>query len=348
MSDSQNVPKERVRIFNRAGLPVAEFQTQVERSWVIGDEGRARFYYANRNSDIVNENVLQFGNWLLVQNSLLPAWVGVIDAPRRWQSHEVEVSAYTPQRVFEWRRGPIEEIHNQTPGALFTILINKINSAETTILRPGNIYQGVSIQETLNPTLLSRDLQRIYERSGEEYTFRPVVDSNGRLAVYCDWLQTLGESTQAILQSGEGGNLEDSRRIWIEDDPIVNDVLAYGDGETWASKPLATAGDVASQQKYGLRQSSEEYSGVTNVSTLETNAIQKIAETKEPIRTGKVNAINIGDTFKYIGLGNRLTLRFEKVGFTGTAKYDTRIRIIGMQYKPEDKNKIELVIEELL
>lgn len=345
--DSNTVPQERVRIFNRQGLPVAEFQAAVERSWVIGDEGRARFSYANRNAQIVNEDVLEFGNWLLVENDSIPPWIGVIDPPRTWQAREVQISAYTPERIFSWRRGPIEEILNLSAGNIFATLIGKINIAEPTVLRVGNIYQSQQIQETLNPTILNDDLQRIYERSGEEYQFRPVV-SNGRLVVYADWVDVLGINTQAILQSGEGGNLEDSSKLWVEDDPILNNILAYGDGETWTSRPVAVVGDVASQQKYGLRQGVEEYSGVTNVATLQQNGNEKLKTEKQPTRTGKLSALNVGETFKHIGLGNLFRLRYDKAGFTGTAKYETLIRVIGMKYDSMDKNMIELVIQEIL
>jgi len=347
MSDSQTVPQERVRIFRRDGRAVAEFETLVERSWVIGDEARARFYCASRDTDIVNDDVLQFGNWVLVENDKLPAWVGVIDTPRRWDAREVEISAYTPERVFSWRRGPIEEVLDMSAGEVFVKLIQKINAAEQTLLREGQVFIGPTIQETLNPTLLNRDLRRIYERSGEEYRFRPVVE-NGRLRVYCDWVDVLGNDTQAILQAGDGGNLEENNKMLVEDDPLINEWFAYGDGETWTSKPSATVNNQLSIQKYGLRQGVQEYSGVTNEATLVTNANQELSTTREPLRTGKINALNVGDTFSQLALGNRLTLRLEKIGFTGTAQYETLVRIIGMKYDPEDKNVIELVTEEVI
>ena len=77
MADPNNTPQDRVRIFDRTGKALAEFRTSVNRSLVIGDEGRAQFDYPSRKREVVNYDVLRPGNWLFVQNDSLPPWVGV-------------------------------------------------------------------------------------------------------------------------------------------------------------------------------------------------------------------------------------------------------------------------------
>jgi len=340
------IPQERVRIFDRQGYPLAEFQTLVERSWVIGDEGRAQFSYPSRKTDVVNEKVLQFGNWLLVENDSLPPWVGVLDVPREWEARDVTVSAYTPERVFSWRIGPPEEVIDTSAGDIFETLIQRTNEAETTILRVGSIYKDGDLEITLNPHPYSDDLLDIYDRSGQEYGWRPVV-KNGKLLVYADWVEKLGAETQSILQSGEGGNLEASNKMLVEDAPIVNSFFAFGDGETWKSRPQETVTDASSIQKYGLREYAEEMQGVKNADTLRENAQERLDSTKEPDRLFGVTALNLDDTFSSIDLGNTMKLRFEKIGFSTGVEYETDIRIVGMDYNPLEANKIEMVVEEL-
>lgn len=58
---SNNVPQDRIRIFNRDGFPLAEFRASIDRSWVCGDEGRATFTYPSRKTEIVNSNILKIG-----------------------------------------------------------------------------------------------------------------------------------------------------------------------------------------------------------------------------------------------------------------------------------------------
>ena len=242
MTDSTTMPAERIRIFDRGGAPIAEFQATIERSYLIGEEGRAQFAYPIRKTDVVNERVLQFGNWLLIENTKLPPWVGVIDTPREWSARVVTVSAYTPEHVFGWRRGPLEEKLTGSAGSIFSKILTYVNQAEHTVMREGEIWKGgTQREETLNPTPLNEDLRRITERSGEEYQFRPVIDAAGKLVVYCDWHEQLGTETGVFLHEGKGGgNVEAVGTILTEDGPIINEVFAYGDGETWQSKPTVT------------------------------------------------------------------------------------------------------------
>lgn len=351
MADPNTTPVDRVRIFNPDGFPLCEFRTNVQRSWVIGDEGRALFTLASRKTELVNDTVLRFGNWLLVENSALPAWVGVLDTPRNWSSRTVTVCAYTPEHVFGWRRGPLEEVLTGSAGTIFEKLLGYVNLSEMTILRVGDIFRGgTQRQETINPTSLNRDLKRLQERSLEEYQWRPIVDPSGRLFVYADWLSLLGIDTSFILHEGKsGGNVEASDRIMVEDGPIYNDVMGYGDSMSWQSKPFAVAKDNESIGKYTLRQISKGYSGVADPNTLLANASAHLAAVKDANRVFRLNAINIGDTFKYMSLGNRMGLRFENMGFMGSnTGFQTRIRILGMAYEGAQPNKINLTVEERL
>lgn len=343
MSTSSSVPKDRIRIFNREGFVLAEFRASVDRSWAIGDEGRAAFTYPSRKTDVANDDVLRFGNWLLIENDTLPAWVGVIDVPQEWDARNVTVCAYTPERVFSWRIGPPEEVLTGSPGSVFEKLLQRVNQAESTVIRAGDIDRGGNqMEETINPTPLNEDLQRIFERSGEEYQWRPVILDN-RLVVYADWMPRLGIDTGVILQEGKGGgNIEAASSILVEDGPIVNDLFAYGDGLTWQTKPSSRIIDPSSIGRYGLRQSSEEYTGVSNTATLQTNGTQRVKQFRNGTRTYRLNALNVGDTFKYLGLGNRFTVHFETIRFG----YEAAVRVLGMVYDTDARNKVELTVEE--
>lgn len=351
MANTNTTPQDRIRIFDHNGTPLAEFRASVERSWAIGGEGRALFNYASRKSDIVNETVLQFGNWILIENTALPAWVGVIDTPRYWNGRQVAVHAYTAEHVFGWRVGPAEEVLTGSAGTIFENLISKLNAQEATVIQSGNIWRGgTQRQETINPNKLSENLKRLYERSNEEYRFRPVINTNGQLVVFADWVASLGTQTTALLLEGAGGgNMEAVDNILVEDEEITNDISGYGDGLTWTSKPTASVRDLASIGKYGLRQGSMEYPGVANIQPIITNISDLLKNKKQPVRTFHIFAINKGDTFKYISLGNVLKLRLVDAGFiAGGRGFESSVRIMGMAYNPNVKNKIELVVREVV
>jgi hypothetical protein len=351
MADSNTTPQDRVRIFTRTGSPVAEFRASVERSWSIGDEGRAQFDYPTRKTDVMSDYVIQFGNWVLVENSQLPPWVGVIDVPRSSGVRTATISAYTPEHMFGFRVGPTEQVITGPAGLIYENLIGLMNSAEQTIIRPGNIWQGgAQRQETINPVYLSEVVKRLHEGSGEEYAFRPATDINGSLLIYADWTALLGTDTGILLHEGKGGgNVESAATIMLEDGPVYNEILSYGDGATWQTKPQATVRDETSIGRYGLRQSAQEYSGVTSTTTLQASGAQNLLVTRFTARTFRLNALNVGDTFSYIGIGNMFTLRLENVGFNlGGQGLQTRVRISGMRYDPDIKNKIDLVVQEVI
>jgi len=343
-----SIPVDRVRIFGRDGYPLIEFRTRVERSYAIADEARAQFTYATRKTEIVNKVALNFGNWLLVENDSLPPWVGVIDTPRSWNPRSVTVSAYSPEKVFSWRRGPTEVVRRGSAGDIFSYLLTLVNSAERTIITEGDIDRsGIRREETINPTPLNEDLARIQERSQEEYQWRPIVGADGKLRVFVDWMNRVGQTTSALLQEGKGGgNVEMVDALFVEDGEIRNDILGYGDGITWKSRPKIPIVDADSIGEFGLRESSEFFQGVTNVPTLKANTRDAIAKFKNPVRNMKLRAINLGDTFKFINLGNIMALSLQSMGFqTGGVGYETNVRIMGMAYNPGSKNKIDLIVE---
>ena len=337
-------PEDRLRIFDRQGFSLAEFRVNVERSWAIGYEGRATFSYPTRKTDVVNEKVLQFGNYLLVESTTLPPWIGVIDTPRAWADKEVEVNAFTPERLFSYRRGGIENKLTGSAGSIFAQLIDIINLAEPTILQAGSIWRGGSQrEETVTPDTIEKNLKQLQSRSQEEYSFDPQI-LNNRLAILANWTDKLGEETPLVLQAANyGGNVETP--TMTEDDEIMNDVLGYGDGITWSSRIVANITDLQSIQKYGLRQSGQEWRGVSRLETIEANNYDIIYRKRKPRRIFRLTALNIGSTFDYIRLGNICTLQLQSMGFDRNGT-DTIIRILGMSYNPQYKNKIKLITEE--
>ena len=165
-----------------------------------------------------------------------------------------------------------------------------------------------------------------------------------------DWKALLGEDTGILLHEGKrGGNVESAGNIMVEDGPIYNEIMGYGDGATWQTKPQSIVRDNTSIGRYGLRQVAKEYSGVVATTTLQTSIYQALLEARYTARTFRLNALNVGDTFSYIGLRNIFSLRFENVGFSfGGQGLQTLVRVTGMRYDPDTKNKIDLVVQEVI
>lgn len=349
MTSPATLPEDRIRIFSRTGVEMVQFSALVSRSWAIGEEGRAEFSIPTRKTNVANESVLRYGNWLLIENNVLPTWIGVIDTPRTFNAASITVSAYAPEHIFTWRRGPLQQVWQDCAGGLFGKMLDWINQQQITIVQPGTLWRGSDAYSmTVNPKKLDAYLKQLATVSREEYAFRTAI-VNGQLAIYADWSPQLGEVyTGALLQTGKrGGNLEIQDGIITEDGPITNDMLTYGDGATWNSKPTGQSVDETSADKYGLRQDAVNYAGA-DAETLQRLAEAWTSQYAEPDRAFALNALNVGSTFKYLRMGNRLTFRGEGVSFASGRGADVEIRIIGMGYNPGEGAKVSLVVREVV
>lgn len=342
---------DRVRVFNRAGLLRSEFNASVSRAYIIGARADAQFTIAT-NETYCNGDVLNFGNWLVVQSDNKPDWVGTI-AGYQWGVRTLTVTAHTPEWLLSKRIGEKEKLVRGSAGEIFAEIIAQANKEEKTLLTVGNIYDSDTMEETLQPTSLDKDLKRIFDRSGEEYDWR-VGFTNGKLIVYCDWVDQLGKSSLFTLQEGtDGGNIEAADNALTQDEPDANYIYGYGNGLTWADKPFAISEDATSQNQYGLLQKSISYYGVKTKAVIQKNTYAELQTRKYPSSVYHVVAIHDAtsaiDTFLYLAKGNTLNLKSEHIGFTvGEVGTDKRARIFSMYYNPLNGEKIELGLKVAL
>ena len=337
---SEPVPTDRIRVFDKSGYPVTEFNAAFDRSWAINEEGRGEFKLATRDTVLCSENNFRYGNWILVENSILPPWVGMLDTPRHSSALEMTFAAYTPEHLFSQRIAPIDQTNNYDPGGWFRWFIGFSNTVSLTILQVGTIYHdNDKISKQVCPRYLSEYLKDIIEESAQEYEFVPQIN-NGRLSIVGNWAQTLGVDTQAMLTS-EAGNIEAGDPLITDDGPLANDIFVFGDGASWASRPRAKAWDQENIARYGIRHFVHEATGVTKKSTLQTIANNMLAKMKLGVKVLSLNAINTGNIFQSLKNGNRLNARLTSSDFG----YYGKARITGMSYEPLIPNKVALVME---
>jgi len=324
---------DQVRIFSPDGIWIEQIRTSVERSWAITRETSAKFYLSVYDTKC-NPFVLNYGNLVLVENSDgLPDWVGVIDQ-RGFEGGACVVWAYTPERYFLYRRGPRSRKLTGNAGEIFAKMIRYINSLEDTVLVDGEIDSDTArMEETINPTVLTNDLLRILQRSGEGYRWRPEVN-NGQLTIYADWFPSLVMDTGLILQ--DGYNVSGDHPM-TESAP-VNDVLVYGIGNDWEKRILAIAKDEESIEDYGLRQYSASISTKSQAS-LNATAANRLNAMKQPKQSFPLSALNKDDTFQKLTPGALATYtRLVGQGFSDNGLgYESTERVVrAMAYDPAD------------
>lgn len=289
--------EEQYRIFDNDGIWIEQVRTSADRAWALTTETSARFPISVHDPKC-NPFTLNFGNWILIENSDgLPDWVGMIDHIA-FDRGACYCWAYTPERVFQYRRGPRRRKLTGQAGELFAQMINYINLLEQTVLQVGEISSDTAtMEETLNPIVLTNNLKRIVQRSGEGYRWRPEVN-RGQLTIFADWFESLVLETGLILQ--DGYNIASDHPLDVA--PPVNDVLVYGLGVDWEKRIISNAIDDDSIQQYGLRQSANSVNTKVQA-TLDVTATTKLRNSKQPIYSFPISAINIGNTFAQLQPG---------------------------------------------
>lgn len=320
--------EEQYRIFDQDGIWIDQVSTSVERAYAITAETSAKFPLSVFDVKC-HPYTLNYGHYVLCENSDgLKPWVGMIDLIG-FDKGQCYVWAFTPERLFFYRRGPRRLTLKGTAGSIFTQMINYVNGLDQTPLAVGDINSNTAtMEETLNPVALTDNLKRVVLRSGEGYRWRPEV-VRGKLTIYADWFPNLVLDTGLILQ--DGYNITNDHPMTMS--PPANDYLAYGLGTDWEKRLISQFVDVESRNRYGLRQVSASYNTKAQA-TLDIAARTGKDQFKEPQYSFPISALNVGDTFAKLEPGALATFtQLVGQGFSndgvGYLNFDRIIKIMG-------------------
>lgn len=299
--------------------------------WRINTVTRLRFSLSTSDA-ACREDWLQFGNLVLVEpGNGLPAWGGVIDTPREWGRGSVTVTAYSAEHLLGWRRpAQMGQTLKGTAGAIFRQIVQMATAAAFLPVEVGEIFEGgASREETLEDDLLA-ECQRIAGRARHEFDLTPIV-RDGRLIFRANWYERMGQQTDLVLE--EKIDLQLSDRPLTEQGEIVNDVLGYGDGATWKSRPTVIKTDAASSGRYMHRQGISGFDGNSETGTLEENTALELGRTAYPVNVLDIRATNVRGAWGNIRKGNNIRAILRSVGFLGSGTgLDVPVRIAGMGY----------------
>ena len=335
----------RVVIYDKAGSPVADVRAGCIRSWRLNQYGEARFDIS-LNDHAAKLQFLEFGNFITVEHEGLPMWAGVIDPPRTWGRRAISCSAYSGEYLLTWRRSDVEVKLTGSAGDVYQQIIALANQPGYIRVAAGAIWTGGSErEETIQPTTnLYEEVKRVAKRAECDFDFTPDFDGQGRLVFKANWYERAGVDRMLALE--EGWNIAVGDAPVEEQGKIINEVVGYGDGGTWANRPKVKVKDDTSIARYGLRQGSKSFGGATMTGTLTDNATAEVNASRNPRATYSITAIDKGDTLANIRLGDRLPVRFVTAGFNGDSfGLNAVIRIVGMAWD-DSAGVLEIVADE--
>jgi hypothetical protein len=321
-------------LYAKDGTPLADIRTSATRSWILKGVGEAVVYVPTSNTKCRQE-YLEYGNYIVIKHDQLPDWVGVIDTPRVWHNGYVEVRAYEPAFLFNYRFAPLKWEYTGTPGEKIIALIDQANIPFDTLIRPGLIsLNGDALKERME-SRISVHIAGLCKRYAMEWRTYPLIDANQRLSILLDFAPQIGVETDAELIQG--------RNILFGDSPLEEsgELINYMEGMADDGAGGIAVYPYSVPTLYGLRMKREKFTGIT-VDALKTLTENAVESKKQPSISAPLTVANVGGLFGNINVGNTLKYIYKNIGFNnGSLGAEYRVRIAGFRYD-EDNDTCEL------
>jgi len=334
----------RVSVYTKAGLYITDIDASVERSWKMSDYGEGSFSISIRDVKAYYEH-LRFGNLILIEHNKLPLWGGIIDYPRRWnmRNYAIDISAYTAEHILKSTRLP----KTFTPVGKPVVIIQEIFKRIQTDARItyGILSEGGDVQKPEYHYDTAYDaITTLCEEAEMEFNIIPEVDATGRLYFVFNLFERYGMGVTSPIKLLEGKNIALTDEPIIEDGPIYNDVIGYGEGATWGDKITENRIDAESIGEYGIRMSSFSVKSKVKADIVEAT-IAEINLSKNPTLKFDINVLDVDNTMEDIQLGNKYDLEFYTCGFDGAGiGLSTTARVLGFAYNDSDM-VLEMIME---
>lgn len=346
--DTNPIIPSKVAFYDIDGTPITEVQGVAPRSWRLNNVGQASLQLSILDEKCRRE-VLEFGRLVVISHEKLGLWSGPVDTPREWGGYLMTINAYSAEKLLDWRHGRMQMLKG-TAGEIFEKIVTTANQEGDTLLRVGEVWTGgTNRQRELDYKSLLKEAQELAKLADNEFGVEPEIQVDGKLIYRAHWWQRRGaECAEGLKDGGEGANMEVDQKSLREQGEIWNDITGYGDGATWASRPIFRATDEDSVRQFGRRQKAQWFSGVKQESTLKENVESMLAEQAWPRKTFPCSALNVGNTWRNIRLGNTMPVEQRLAGFSdsGGVGMATTGRVLAYSYS-EATQKVPLTMDEV-
>lgn len=279
--------------------------------------------------DILSKGWLMPGRLVLVEDSRLEPWVGVVDPPIGLLA-PAQITLYNVEYLLALRMPDAPVILSGRVADIAKSMIDIANQQEEMYLRIGvDGGPDTSRDEKIEQRGLWEQLNTILTRAGAELTFRGErnKDDGNRLYIYADISSRAGNETDFLLHDGQDGNvIVQSATV---DRTISNRVIGIN-GASAASERLSTSPfyDPDSINAFRLRSRVEQFRGAKMQSQLDQSAALYLDINSMPVLKFNIAIKNVDDiTFQSIRRGNGVILHSSKVtlpdgrkGWRGTAR----------------------------
>lgn len=322
----------RVTVFSKEGFMIGDVRARTKRSYVLpsrGVVGQCEFDISTFNAH-ARKKFLDFGKYILVRDGLYRDWIGVIYPPRSRRFGSFTIRAYQAHQILAWRNTPTQKFTGSA-GSIFRQTLHYTNAAvyNEKPIKPGVVYEDKnSREESMGNDALSH-IVSVAKRANQDFDVTYTFDVNGRLVLEGNWYQKKVVRTNKYFR--EGFNIEDVDNVMEENGDLFNDVTGLNDASTEALRLRHTAIDSMAIADHGLYQKTAVFSGVTQAATLQQDVLSALRQTINGNKTFDFYALNVGDTFAYLDVGNLWNTDMNYVWFDDEQADNKEVRILGME-----------------
>jgi hypothetical protein len=366
----------RITLYSHRNLsPLVELHgyPTTPRSWLLdkngkSDPGRAEFAVSLWDPKVLEHNFL-YGNMVHIQHipsreyylgivpgpirGQLPDWCGIVMTPRPWDLGYINVVAYSAEAVLSARPMPWTQVKQMTPKDIFTKILEYANEFTQRhgggiIIQPG-VVENVGATFTYDLRLSGFEhINTLCQDAGMEWNVTSEIDPKGNLLLYANLYNRLGIDTNFDLtnlnsEASAGSN------IMTEQGFPMNIVIGHSQANTKEDRKSAIGTHAAAVADYGPLGFNMTFTGLRNQGEVAA-AAQTYADGRgRPVKILPARrALDEGQTFANIAVGNTVNVRDNRVGFnpSGGFGFETRARIMSMKYN-DMSNNAEINLEVL-
>jgi len=323
---------DRVTIFNRWGVALAELQVDTVRAWRLRDAGTCSFQISKiaepgKTQKCTAAN-LALRNLILVESDKVQNWVGYIaKEPHTEDEASVTVTAISAERLFDFHLTGANDILTGASGAIALTLASNAQNEETlgvTVASANFEAASDSITREYHKENVGKALNDLAADTNS-YWWIEGVAVGGNLALTMRWRANRGETFLQWLE--EGGNMNVIG--YSEEGKVYSRVTAWGKFEEWSAPLMVSVNDADALAAYGLIEMPLPMLTVTDESSLTVIAQATLDQMKTQRRviTGEITKApypQTGDTVTVRlvkhslvagGFGGMFTMRVQAASF---------------------------------
>jgi hypothetical protein len=334
----------RILIFDVEGKQIAELNADFRRTWRLNAEAPATYTVSNYDPKTVSA-FIEYGRYIHVEHDKLGVWSGMIDPPRDWGYHKVQVTAYSGEHILKFMRSPLNFKSDGAPGSIVADLIADSDGFHE-ILSMGSIYsEGKHIKQEAHLNTLYDLVAQWAKDAKNDWDVTGII-TGGRIRFNLNWYEKKGEIR--LIRLDENLNIELSDKPMREQGEIYNDIWGYdSDKNSWNDCMKSHVIDTDSAGRYSWRYGTFAH-GYSSKSGSDKATQAQLDKLKSPRKTFDFSALDVGSLYANLRIGDTLPVHLVSVGFQGGGfGVDTTARILGMTYNDLD-NKVQLVLDEAL